>query len=291
MTDPLLTEARLSQERACLDAGVSIRALESMEDFRAGQEVERAVWRLDDRRDVPITATFMRALEHGGGYVHGVYTASDPQEMIGIAVAFFGEPERATLHSHIAGVLPSRVLHGVGRALKLHQRWWALERGVHEMTWTFDPLVSRNAYFNLSKLGAQIMEYHEDFYGEMVDDINRGDLSDRLLALWPLGDPRVISLATSARSSLSLPAQSEAIVAIAEGDEPDVRWPVVSPETTTVTIAVPEDIERMRIERTELALRWRKAVRSALGGAVAEGWNVADFNRSAGYILNRTPRG
>ena len=80
----------------------------------------------------------------------------------------------------------------MGFALKLHQRAWCLDRGITLMEWTYDPLVARNAYFNLSKLGATVAEYLPDFYGVMGDGINRFDESDRILVHWPLEDAVVV---------------------------------------------------------------------------------------------------
>ncbi len=56
--------------------------------------------------------------------------------------------------------------------MKLHQRAWAIARGIPVIEWTFDPLVARNAYFNIRKLGAMPVEYLPNFYGIMGDGIN-----------------------------------------------------------------------------------------------------------------------
>ncbi len=81
---------------------------------------------------------------------------------------------------------PARVQHsGAGRAMKLHQRDWAAERDIPWITWTFDPLVRRNAWFNIEVLGAQVSEYLVNFYGPMTDSINAHDESDRLVVAWP----------------------------------------------------------------------------------------------------------
>lgn len=58
------------------------------------------------------------------------------------------------LHSHVSGVSADARGRGVGRALKRHQRVWALTPGVGTVTWTFDPLLHRNARFDLAVLGA-----------------------------------------------------------------------------------------------------------------------------------------
>ena len=84
---------------------------------------------------------------------------------------------------------PASARTGLGRAMKLHQRAWAADHGLAWVTWTFDPLVRRNAWFNLDVLGAQVHEYLVDFYGPIDDAINAGDESDRLLVAWPTRRP------------------------------------------------------------------------------------------------------
>src|SRR5699024_8773798 len=103
------------------------------------------IWR-PDPANPPVTTELLRALTKAGNYVTGAY---DGAELIGACVGFFGEPAGAALHSHIAGVTGAARGRHVGFALKLHQRAWALRRGVREIAWTFDPLIRRNAYFNL----------------------------------------------------------------------------------------------------------------------------------------------
>src|SRR6185312_17408828 len=105
---------------------------------------------------------------------------------------------------HIAGVTRAGAGRHIGYALKLHQRAWALDRGLDTVTWTFDPLVRRNAYFNTVKLAARPVEYLVNFYGEMTDEINVGQGSDRLLVEWPLLASAVVRAAAghSAESAL-----------------------------------------------------------------------------------------
>ena len=95
------------------------------------------------------------------------------------------------MHSHITGVLPDHQSHGLGRVLKQHQREWALARDVGHITWTFDPLVARNAHFNLRVLGTRVTEYLVNHYGPMDDGVNRGDETDRIMVSWALAAPPV----------------------------------------------------------------------------------------------------
>ena len=74
--------------------------------------------------------------------------------MVGFAFGFLGrEHGQITIHSHMLAVLESYRHLDLGSQLKQAQRERAIAMGIHEMTWTFDPLQSRNAHFNFSKLG------------------------------------------------------------------------------------------------------------------------------------------
>jgi GNAT superfamily N-acetyltransferase len=127
---------------------IQIRDLASLDDQQAAAELLRRVWRADSADQI-VNAGMMRAFAHSGNYVVGAFRGST---LVAVAVGFFGADH---LHSHVTGVDPAGQSGGVGYAVKLHQRAWALARGVGAVCWTFDPLIRRNAYFNLHKLGAR----------------------------------------------------------------------------------------------------------------------------------------
>ena len=143
----------------------------------------REVW-VGDRDAMP--PNLMRALAHSGNYVVGMY---EGERMVGASIAFFAPPAARSMHSHITGVLPGLQSQGLGRLLKQHQREWAFARDVGHITWTFDPLVARNAHFNLRVLGTRVTEYLVDHYGPMDDGVNRGDETDRVMVSWALAAP------------------------------------------------------------------------------------------------------
>src|ERR1700681_4051668 len=159
------------------------------------RELERlfaAVWERPD--EPPIGSDVMRALAHSGNYIAG---AREGSRLVGGLVGWLGgsPPDDLHMHSHILGVVADGQVRGLGFQLKQHQRRWCLERGVKVVAWTTDPLVRRNAYFNLHKLGAQAREYLVDFYGVMADGINAGEESDRLLISWQLDSAQAESAA------------------------------------------------------------------------------------------------
>ena len=133
-----------------------------------------------------VTVELLTAVAHAGGYVslardHERRGAPAVGASLGILARHDGAP---ALHSHVTGLVADARGTGAGRTLKLHQREWAAANGLDWIVWTFDPLVRRNAWFNLAVLGARVREYLPSFYGTMSDAINAGDESDRLLVVW-----------------------------------------------------------------------------------------------------------
>lgn len=252
------------------DQGMDVRELTTPDDLRGASELLAEIWRPTD----PMPYELLVVLRHLGGYISGVYEGGT---MIGACAAF--PAADGSLHSHITGITARG--KGAGFAVKRHQRDWALAHGIGAITWTFDPLVRRNAYFNLAKLAARPVEYLADFYGEMPDELNAGDPSDRLLLLWDLHSPEVA--AALAGTPPAEPGAAE-VTALTEG--PDGR-PVVREPTGAARIAVgtPADIAALRAGDAPLAWEWRRAQRAALGGALDAGYRVTGFTRSGHYFL------
>jgi hypothetical protein len=181
-TVPDPAEATQAAVDAAAAADVVLHELHRMERLKEAQRLFTEVWRPAEGNPPPVTGELLRALAHAGSYVVGAFTGT---RMVGASAGFFTAPPDPALHSHITGVAPGVQHRGVGFALKLHQRAWAMARGIPAVVWTFDPLVARNAWFNLAKLGAEPTAYLEDFYGPMTDAINAGMASDRLLPRRP----------------------------------------------------------------------------------------------------------
>ena len=184
--DTDLDQAVQVADTAALAAGVTVREISDLTELTEVVVLYAGIWGRD--ANPPITLELLRAFTKAGNYVGGAFSGG---RLTGACVGFFHAPSDDALHSHIAGVSRDALDRHIGFALKLHQRAWAMLHGVSEIAWTFDPLVSRNAYFNLAKLAARPVEYLPNFYGAMPDAINGLDDSDRLLISWRLRDPRV----------------------------------------------------------------------------------------------------
>lgn len=253
----MTTEPQEAFEAAATRSRVVVRTLTELTELQGAAALLGDIWGVPDKP--PMTAELLRALAKADSYVAAAY---DGATMVGVCVGFHSAPAARTMHSHIAGVTPAMAGRHVGFALKLHQRAWCLERGITLIEWTYDPVVARNAYFNLGKLGARVAEYLPDFYGVMGDGINRHDQSDRILVHWSL---------------------ETAVVADACAGTP-VR-PVVPPGAAASWVAVPHDVELLRLVDLEQARSWRLKVREQLTTALATGGQVEGFDKERGYLV------
>ena len=272
-------------EAAANGAGVAVRPLSDPAELRAVCRLFDGIWH-PDPADAAVTPSLLRALSKAGSYVAGAYDCGGGG-LIGACVGFFAAPTRQELHSHVAGVSAAARGRSVGRALKLHQRAWALSQGVTTVTWTFDPLVSRNAYVNLVKLGATPAQYLPDFYGSMGDAINGNDLTDRLLLRWELTADHVARAARGLHGRWDAATLRENGAVAGLGRSPDGRPLAGTADGRTVLVAVPPDIESLRRADPACAREWRAAVRDTLGPLLDRGAAVVGFDRAGWYVLDR----
>ena len=284
-----LTAADEAATRAALAAGVTVRALSSIDELTAVIGLFDEIWAPEDGNSL-MHVDLLRALTKAGNYAGGAFDLGSGK-LLGACVGFFGPPSHAELHSHIAGVLPAGLGRSVGFALKLHQRAWALRHGVDVIAWTYDPLIRRNAYFNLAKLGARPTEYLPNFYGAMDDAINGGTETDRMLVRWELRSDLAVAAGGPKPRAVSADEERRrgAVVALSAG--PDGR-PVTAPPSTgqpgprTVLVGVPADVETMRMTDPAGAAQWRLALRKVLAPLLAGGARVTGFDKSGWYVVS-----
>jgi predicted GNAT superfamily acetyltransferase len=260
-------------------AGVLVRKLRAPTEFAAAGELLSRIW--SSPAGPAVNPDLMRALDYAGGCVIGAF---DGPELVGVAVAFLAGPNEPHLHSHVVGVEPRMQGRSVGLALKLRQRAWCLENGLDRMTWTFDPLIVRNAYFNIAKLGALVSTYLPDFYGEMRDGINAGYGSDRLLADWRLTSGRVNAIAGGARAKSGLAVQADRI-ALGVGRNGYPQLAALPAGDGPVWCALPSDIAAVRQRDPDCAQAWRTDVRGCLSRLFALGFRVEAMTEPNWYLL------
>lgn len=179
--------AHASASAAHTVAGIAIRHCRGIPEFEACIRVEREVWKSSDIDIVPVPL-FVVASETGG-QVLGAFHGPD---LVGFTLAICGwRARKPFLHSHMTAVLAAHRDSGIGRRLKLYQREDALARGIDLVEWTFDPLVTKNAYFNFMRLGAIARRYVPNAYGITTSPLHGSLPTDRLVAEWHLRSHRV----------------------------------------------------------------------------------------------------
>lgn len=258
---------------------IVIRDLASFEDLSQVTAVEKEVWGMADEDSLPLTLTI--ACQAAGNIFLGAF---DRERLVGFALGFFGrEHGQTTIHSHMLAVLERYRRLELGFRLKQTQRERALALGVREMTWTFDPLQSRNAHFNFTKLGIVSDTYKVDFYGPETTSMLHRNGTDRLWVRWPLNSRRVRDrlAGKSARTEALDALQHLAPLVRFNGDGRPARADL--PESLArqrVGIEIPGEI--LDVERADMGLarEWREATRWAFTAALQAGFYVAEYCRS-----------
>ena len=249
---------------------MEIRELTSFEDLKTVEHLQRVVW---GAADIDILAPLsLRAAVEAGNLLLGAF---DGTQMVGFMYGFLGYLKgQFELHSDMTGIIPEYRDRGLGYQLKLRQREWALARGIKLVTWTFDPLRSRNAYFNFHKLGAISRSYRVNFYGEESTSFLHRNSTDRLWVLWELDSERVLRRLSGEKPQ---PFEAPAIVRAGFGLEP-----IAEPsDAAQVAIEIPLDPDEIELG---LARRWREATRAAFLEKLVAGYLVTDAQQGR-YLL------
>jgi predicted GNAT superfamily acetyltransferase len=200
-----------------------------------------------------ITLNLLQAMVHSGSYLSGAFIDN---KIVGSAFAFPATNGGLHLHSHMTAVLDEYRDQGIGYALKIDQWGWAKKKNYSHLSWTFDPLVRRNAKLNIVKLGVDISAYYPNFYGEMLDALNAGDESDRLMVSWST-----------------------------DIDEPKARELITDPKPDDILIEIPEDIVAIRSKNQSESLKWRRHVRDQFLNAFEKNGKVIGFSANNEYVV------
>ena len=230
---------------------IQVRELDNLQDQDFGRNIFDITWSMDAGTE--ITPNLLQAMVHSGSYLSGAFIDN---KIVGAAFAFPATNGGLHLHSHMTAVLPEFRDKGVGYSLKIDQWNWAKKKNYSHLSWTFDPLVRRNAKLNIAKLGVDISAYHPNFYGDMPDALNAGDESDRLMVSW--------------RTDI---------------DAPKARELITKPETGDILIEIPEDIVAIRSKNQSESMKWRRQVREQFLAAFEKNGKVVGFSANNEYVV------
>ena len=234
-----------------MNNSIQVRELKSLQDQDSGRKIFDLTWAMDAGTE--ITPNLLQAMVHSGAYLSGAFIEN---KIVGAAFAFPATNNGLHLHSHMTAVLDEHRDKGVGYALKIDQWNWAKKNNYSHISWTFDPLVRRNAKLNIVKLGVDISSYHPNFYGDMPDALNSGDESDRLMVSWST-----------------------------DVDAPKARELNTNPEPSDVLIEIPEDIVAIRSKNQSESMKWRRQVREQFLAAFEKNGKVVGFSANNEYVV------
>lgn len=257
-----------------------IRRLRTPEEYREAEQLQRRIWHFPDREIIPLNELVV--IQRHGGHVFGAFRN-------GKMVAFcFGQPAfrdgRPYYYSRMLGVLPAHANSGIGEAMKWKQRDYVLREGLPLIVWAFDPLQSRNAYFNLEKLGCVIREYSVNLYAGSVSRFNRGLDTDRFTAEWRISSKRARERAAGKKSAHDLDAYAPALRRNPSG----TGW-TVHPRLRErrISVEIPRDIDALKERNLAAARAWRAATREVFLSYFRRGYVAHGFvtNGGRGFYL------
>jgi predicted GNAT superfamily acetyltransferase len=275
-------------------AGVEVRRLLTIAEFRRCEELQRHIWGTDDVGCV--SPLVMITAQESGGATFGAFTGG---RLAGFVCGFIGDDEagRRKLCSVLLGVAPELRGWGIARELKRMQRQAALAQGLDLVTWTYDPLVSRNAQLNMGRLGGRCSQYLPNFYGMFAGGVNGGLATDRFLVEWWIRERRVEERLAGASEPLpeGAPLLNEVARLAASGLPVTRRWDLDRREPVLLA-EVPADIHTIKRADLGLARSWQYAFREIFPHYFALGYTVTGFVCSGEprrhlYVLRRAPQG
>jgi predicted GNAT superfamily acetyltransferase len=278
---------------------ISIRDFEGFDGLNQVEAVEREVWGVSGRDTIPLTLAI--ATKAAGNLWLGAF---DGAKLVGYAFGFFGaEHGRLIVHSHQLAVLPAYRDSDLGYRLKLAQRERVLalrlenrealefrvqdsrlaSLRVEEMTWTFDPLQSKNAHLNFAKLAVVSDSYNIDFYGPQTSSALHRNSTDRLWVRWPVASRRVQSRlqAKDNRAEMLDALSTLAPLIRFNGEGKPARTDLATAlARQRIAIEIPSDIASIEHTDAGLAQEWRQATRWAFTESLRSGFFVAEFCRT-----------
>ncbi len=263
--------------------GFTIRRLETVEDYKAVEEVQRRAWGLSDLDIAPLH--ILLTIHKSGGLVLGAFD-EHTDTLLGFLLGFYGRSEDGHWKhcSHMMGVLPEARDRGIGQALKLEQRRLILAEGLDLITWTFDPLEARNATLNFTKLGVISQRYIRNIYGDTLGELNAGLPTDRLSVDWWVRSPRVeahvdpvqnVAVQQIARDLLTQASPILRVTRRADGLPVPEEYDLTS-HRPILALEIPSDFQALKAADSALALRWRLATQTLFEHYFAAGYTATE---------------
>jgi predicted GNAT superfamily acetyltransferase len=248
-----------------------IRLLEKLEDFRKCETAQKTIW-----GGLSVASEVMLVTHKAGGAVLGAFVKD---KLAGFIYALLARRNGHIIHwSHMMGILPAYRSQGLGLQLKLAHRDLALSKGIKSICWTYDPLQSRNASLNLTKLNARVEEYIVDYYGRFHSIIERGLPSDRFTVNWQIASKGVERCLAGQKTNTEIPDLPTVNVTARDGDGFLVNRKIdLSHSELRLLVEIPPNTDLMRAEALTLARRWRIQTREIFLHYFSNGFCIKGF--------------
>lgn len=264
-------------------ANVEIREMSTLEDYLACIQLQKEVWGFDDPYDV-VPVPLLMIAKRNDGVVLGAYEGS---RMIGFVYSLPGTYQGEQVQwSHMLAVLEPYRNSDIGYRLKMEQYRLSQQKGYSAIEWTYDPLESRNAHFNLRKLGCTAHEYEVNIYGETSSPLHAGMPTDRLIAHW-----RIPPLRKEALEWNVAPAPPALVTVVNRVDgHPFIEDVRLDSNEPLVFIEIPENMQALKQMFRESAMLWRLKTREVFLHYFEKGYTAHSFLRvppRSFYVLKR----
>jgi predicted GNAT superfamily acetyltransferase len=266
---------------------ITYRLLRDVDSLRQVVKLQKLVWGEDPEGQVPLNMLY--SLAANGAPIIGAY---DGELLVGFSLAFFGtsipdSPRPAMANLKLASkrlaVHPDYRSAGIGYQLKLEQKAFAHQQGIRLITWTFDPLISRNAYFHIHKLGSLGREFHIDYYDQIIGQVDTIGTSDRMICEWWVTSNRVEERLHGNRRALTLKQYLEAdtplvnpTILTSDGQVMPGEGSYTFEDHHLLLVEIPADYD-LCFSDPAVALSWREHTRSVFGAVFGAGYIATDF--------------
>lgn len=263
-----------------------VRPFKTMEEFHKCVELQEQTWGRGFSERVP--TAILKVSQILGGVAAGAF--SEDGDLEGFVFGMTGIRDGELVHwSDMLAVTEHARDAGLGTLLKSYQREQVLALGIEKMLWTFDPLQSRNAYLNFSKLGIVVREYVGNMYGETDSPLHLGVGTDRFIALWELTSFRTSDRLAGSRAPPQRPeGAGQALAEKGSYALPEPGTPDLLREESAILVAIPSDIMTVMNTDIDLAGRWREATRETFVHYINKGYEVHEIfwgDRISEYLL------
>ena len=279
---------------------IIIRPLQSQEEFSEGEKLQKEIWGFADREITPLNE--MVVMQHNGGLVFGAFEGA---RMVAFCYGMPAYKDKKVYHySRMLGVLSRFQDQGLGYKMKMFQRNWVSQHQLDLIKWTFDPLQSRNGFFNIEKLGVIIREYAINIYGNSSSVFNAGLETDRFVVEWQINSKRVSNKLKKSGSEVSVASIIEKkkydpliLTAINKDGYLEPQGVRLYSKAKKVCVELPDNINEMKNFDKELAVTWRFETRKVFTEMFKRGYVIIGFStgvhknrRRCYYLLKKRPK-